>query len=367
MATERVGYRRLYDAMGCSLAEREEFDLSFSFSHELGAELYLGPHTRYGVSIDQQGDKYLVPGETNLIIKSEFHKDAALSPYPRKFFLEILTWKAVQVSEELSIAFRGKKDQSHNQLLKLAHENSETLKAAADLIAGIIGLRFHPQFVLNLINEGFVALRPGDDTAYEFISPSLRVLDPLALNERGVDMLSKHFLVFSKAEERARSDASIVLSWLLRAWIAPDPVTKFISLFIPIEIVIGEEASNAETKQRIDALRRLIVSHSGTERDELLRFLDSLAGQYRPGLPSRFERLARKAAFPGWEADVAAFRKFNAMRNDLMHRGEEQVQLRITVAEEDVRDLEDLVERYISYSLFGDGIVYQSRWRPARR
>lgn len=32
MAEERVGYRRLYDSMGCSLVDREELDLSVSLN-----------------------------------------------------------------------------------------------------------------------------------------------------------------------------------------------------------------------------------------------------------------------------------------------------------------------------------------------
>ena len=69
---------------------------------------------------------------------------------------------------------------------------------------------------------------------------------------------------------------------------------------------------------------------------------------------------------PGWEQDVTAFRKFNRIRNSLMHQGEPGVQLVVSVSDEEVRQLEDLTERYVSYKLFGDGVVYSTRWRSVR-
>ena len=52
------------------------------------------------------------------------------------------------------------------------------------------------------------------------------------------------------------------------------------------------------------------------------------------------------------------------MRNALLHRGEPNITTRITLIEEEVWDLEDLVERDVSFMLFGDGRVYLSRFRP---
>jgi hypothetical protein len=92
-------------------------------------------------------------------------------------------------------------------------------------------------------------------------------------------------------------------------------------------------------------------------------------GQQRPSLVSRFEEMARAAQIEGWETDVVAFRRFNSIRNKLLHRGEQRVQLVISLGEElqeETHELEDIAERYLSWSLFRDGLVYQSRWRPQR-
>ena len=66
MAEERVGYRRLYDSMGCSLVDREELDLSVSLDN-LYVQVYLGPRPKLGITVSQSG-KYIVPGETSLMI-----------------------------------------------------------------------------------------------------------------------------------------------------------------------------------------------------------------------------------------------------------------------------------------------------------
>src|SRR5207253_1520661 len=77
-----------------------------------------------------------------------------------------------------------------------------------------------------------------------------------------------------------------------------------------------------------------------------------------------FAHLAKEAALPGWEGDVEAFRRYNRMRNALVHRGDPDVRLHVNVGEDELHSLEDLVERYISRMLFGDAMVYSSRWRP---
>lgn len=63
---------------------------------------------------------------------------------------------------------------------------------------------------------------------------------------------------------------------------------------------------------------------------------------------------------------MQAFRKFNRLRNGLIHRGDPKVRFHVTVGDDEAAELSDLVERYISLRLFGDMAVYKSRWRPQR-
>ncbi len=67
----------------------------------------------------------------------------------------------------------------------------------------------------------------------------------------------------------------------------------------------------------------------------------------------------------GWENDIIAFRKFNRIRNSLVHQGNSNLDLQVPVSEDEVRQLEDLAERYVSLALFGDGRVYTSQYRPS--
>jgi hypothetical protein len=50
---ERIGFRRLYDSIGCSLPSgRGELRFEFSLDDELLAEVYMGPKPRFGIWIE---------------------------------------------------------------------------------------------------------------------------------------------------------------------------------------------------------------------------------------------------------------------------------------------------------------------------
>src|SRR5438132_1516444 len=106
MGTERVGYRRLYDAIGCSLADRQELHITFPLN-DLEIWVYLGPKPKFGITVSH-GGKYVVPGEVSLMAVSEYKKDASESSYPHHFFTEISCIKHVEVSDDVSRAFHAK-------------------------------------------------------------------------------------------------------------------------------------------------------------------------------------------------------------------------------------------------------------------
>jgi len=62
---------------------------------------------------------------------------------------------------------------------------------------------------------------------------------------------------------------------------------------------------------------------------------------------------------------VKAFKKFNRMRNLLLHTGNKRLSTHIDF-EQNSRTLEDLVERYVALEIVGNPTVYQSRHRPQR-
>ncbi len=146
------------------------------------------------------------------------------------------------------------------------------------------------------------------------------------------------------------------------------------SFFIPIEIVLaghaGDQEKAADRRGISDRIRAILQQQPVTERDELARYFNRLVGMQRPGLSERFEELARKARIPGWRADIVAFKRFNRIRNGVLHRGKRYMQLVVTLNSDfrdQVHQLEDIAERYINWTFFRDHAVYQSRWRPDRR
>ena len=205
MSLERVGYRRLYDAIGISLADRQELRVEFSCGEELGASIYLGPKPRFGISVFE-GDKYNVLGEESILAKIEYKSDAAESSYPRKFFLEVFCWKDIEVNQDLSDAFRTEDNQAQEQLLRVAEEHAESFNAAVDLMTGTIGLSFHRQFAIELINENFLARRTEDDWLHRGNSPSVENLEALTLNPTGIENFVEMLTAVGQEEVRQLED-----------------------------------------------------------------------------------------------------------------------------------------------------------------
>lgn len=362
MTRERVGYRRLYDAIGCSLAEGSELRIEFPMRSPLSAQVYLGPKPSFGISIQTAGDGFIVPGEENVLVKVEHKSDASQSSYPRKFFTEVCCSLEVNVPEDVSAAFHQKDTKARDEVLRLAEEHEAALKNTADFVAGVVGLRFHRQFVIKVICENFYALRE-DGPVIQSYGPWAEVLQGLALNPQGAENLAAILKVCGQGEPGLQEFAGDVFGWLLRAWTERDSVSRFLSLFVPLEMILqgqgtGEPAAEWET------IRELIKTHAPDLRQTLLAFLDRVQGLDRPSLNERFEAMARGSGHPGWEADVQAFRKFNALRNALLHRGDPRVKFHVTVGDDEAKEMGDLVERYVSLRFFQDMAVYPSKWRP---
>lgn len=158
-----------------------------------------------------------------------------------------------------------------------------------------------------------------------------------------------------------------VLHWLLKAWRERDHIAKFMYLFIPLEAVLpSADSTQPDSETELDAIESLIKNSDAPNKDKLLQFIKRTKTKFSPTLNARFEMFARENSIPGWELDVKAFRKFNRMRNLLLHTGNKNLSSHINF-EDNLRTLEDLVERYVSLALLGTANVYSSKWRPERK
>ena len=365
MGKERIGYRFLYDAVGCSLAGTDEYYLEFAVGEYLRAGVYLGPKPKYGIHVTTASNRYLVLGE-QVVWNFNYQRDASASSYPRKFFLEVAAWKEIEVSPELSHGFYERQSDVTNQLLAFAEANKPEFIETMTLLAMVVGLRCHQQFVLDLINENPLALRPDNDFETSAHSPAARQLDTIVLNADGQSMLSRLLPEVGQASGTKRAFAARALGWLRGAWDQQDVIAQFLMLFTALEFVLGGVPGSLRPGfwEQTAEILQLIQQHAGQRAKKLEKFLNDLAGQQRPTLTSRFTDLATSAKLPGWERDVEGFKKFNKMRNDLLHQGETGVSVTVSVTEDEARHLQDLVERYVSLRLFGDAIVYPDRWLP---
>lgn len=368
LGIERVGYRRLYRVQGVTIADREACQVTCTMG-DVQVEVYIGPKPTLGVYV-QAGDKYIVLGEDATLTRVKFDKDATRLPEAGTFFTEIRCSLQVEVPADLSGKFREQDPHALAALLEEVAKHGDELREAANIAAGVIGLRFHRQLVLELVDTIPYAERSEDDTPSSFSSDAAEILDSITLRPEGIELLKQTLTGVGSAPSVARAHAEVALRWLVLAWEDRVPASKFLSLFIPLERVLdgvtGDPDAQHARDERAAELLQLVQTHGGERRAVLIEALTRLTRNDRPSLTERFIQLSREAQLPGWEQDIKAFRRFNFVRNRLLHRGSAAIDLSAgdALAKDDEKQtLEDLVERYVNWAYFRDGIVYPSRWR----
>src|SRR5437764_1959143 len=199
MKTVRIGARRLYDSMGCSLYNQQPFSLVFPFGDHLQMEIYMGNKPKFGITVETEHDKYIIPGALSRLGSYIYHADATQSPYPRNFFTEIICSQEEEISDELFAAFYRNDQEASQELLRRAETHKDDLKIAMDFVCGVLGLRFHPQFLQELLNENFVAFH-NEQRAYNHAGSAGQLLDSVQLNRPGIDTISQIFPELGKME-----------------------------------------------------------------------------------------------------------------------------------------------------------------------
>ena len=124
------------------------------------------------------------------------------------------------------------------------------------------------------------------------------------------------------------------------------------SLFVPLEMVIGRREVATGLEDSLERIRDHLRTSVSDDSDQLLVDLELIARRIHPALRDRFASLAAEWALPGWQGDVEAFHRFAQNRNDLVHRGNESVSLEIRLEDGTDRNLEDIVERYVCRFVF---------------
>ncbi len=357
MSTETLGVRRLYDALGCNVTDKKKILVKGNIVGDKHCSIYLGPNPPLGV-MTLEADQYGIPGKNSKILNTNIE-------YKSDCFLEIVITMEHEVSKEISEGIQNKDKNTREELLSIIKKKSNLFEKLIDSISGIIGLKFHRQLVLKpLIENPFIL--SGPEPVSSFVGPAIEVLEPIGINEKAGPILESYLKGLESIQEDILAKAGSVFHWLTKAWREQDPVAKFIYLFIPLEAILqsDEEIPN-DAHKNIESLVELVGKSDTDNKESLLSFLEMTKKKYGPNLNARFEEFARKSDIPGWETDVAVFKKYNRMRNLLVHAGRRDIRTHINIAEE-TRTLEDLVERYLGVAFLGGHDVYPSRWRPIR-
>jgi len=355
MQSVEVGLLRLYNAQGFHLRGGDEIVVTFVIG-AIQVRAYLGPNPRHQVPTMQLGPPE--PVEPENPEKKSRAKPQDIPPadkFPADFYTELVAIKKIRVDDEIATAFRDRNAAARDEVLERVEQERGSLTKALDFVAGVLGLRYHYLLVRTPIMEYPLAYR-GAGASYAFgASLSIRFLPAHEWD------ISKDGLAVAKSwiprlrDEWDWEQASEVLSWLLRAWSAEDPILEFVSLFIPLECVIPGSTPDTdfwqqEKKSLLEIVRK---EASGQERKKLAAFVKKLTPP-PASLSARFGEWARQAALPSWEEDVDTFRRFNKIRNELLHAGKVGSKSRVKPGEDDARALEMIAARYVSLALFGD-------------
>lgn len=358
MSTEILGVRRLYDALGCDLPDETTIHITGPIADNKKVSVYIGPNPPLGV-VALESDQYGIPGKQSKILNAN-------TEYQSNCYLEIVVTTEYEASKELSNRLSNKDKGAREELLGIINKKSSLFEKLIDSISGIIGLKFHRQFVLKpLIENPFIL--SGPEPVSTIIGPSIEMLESISLNNKAHGILDNYIKALAATDEETLAKAGSIFHWVVKAWRERDPIAKFIYLFIPLEGILQSDTEVPnEAHRNIGLLQELVENSCDNNKEQLLTFLEVTEKKYGPNLNARFEEFAKKSGMPGWETDVVVFKKYNRMRNLLVHAGHKDIRTHINI-EEETRTLDDLVERYLSVALLGSHEVYPSRWRPDRK
>jgi hypothetical protein len=355
MPTIALGIRRLYDALGFDPTPSGDFRVDSTFHGDVKLTVYLGPSPVFGIRT-VTGDEYGIPGRKSLVLHSD-------DKYSSNCFLEIAFWRQHELTQHELNELKQQRTEIQQELLKQAEVEFRGSEALFDAVSGTLGLCCHKQLVLKLlIEDKFLS---GDfPGASSFYGPVVEMLEPLSTNARTQSAFQQFIDAFPVVPEEELRRRGAILHWLVKAWREKDIVARFMYLFIPLEAVLPSSPDLArEATRELDRLREIVENTATADRPSLLDFIERTRSRFSPSLSARFEDLARRAMLPGWEVDVQAFKKFNRMRNLLLHSGNRSISIHLDL-QKNTRTLEDLIERYVAFVLLGSTDVYPSRWRP---
>jgi hypothetical protein len=350
-----IGTRRLYDALGVDINAAGEILQKVELPTGKTVTLYLGPNPPHGI-MSLEGSRYVIPGRDNILLRTN---------YDAPCFLEITISFPREITLRQMRRLRQNDKPSQELLLRESTVDSKSSENLLDAISGVLGLRVHRQLVLKPLVESSFLTGEIDPMCY-FETPEVEILEGLKPNSNTSTHIFKLLERMMDTSEDVLRKSGAILHFFLKAWREKDPISHFMYLFMPLEAILpSADNSQFGSKAELESLESIVKNSDAVDKEHLLQFLENAKTKFNPSLNSRFEEFAQSTSIPGWELDVEAFKKYNRMRNLLLHAGNKNIANRINL-KKNTRTLEDLVERYVSVAILGSAEVYRSRGRPSR-
>ncbi len=325
--------RRVYLADRGSVSDAQ-IDHWSGFSQPVGSltvEVGVNSIPRPGLPLPVQGTDELIRGQNNTL-SLRLHQTLEDTPYSGKLITEVICW--IEVEDPALIT----------------EEDRDHLRGMIDFFSLAIGLSTSPQFVGTMIGEDEGHELPDGRWTCRVGRPVRLIESPLLTNaelrDRVLDWITEKRIEWKSVERE-------VLHWLLRAWRERELTSRFLALFIPLEMLLeGYGGKPPVSPDVITELRELVHENGGDRKTELLQAVGLMASRMRPSLNARFAAMAEAVHPATADVDIAAFKKFNRMRNALLHQGKNQITERIMIEERETVSLQGLTEKYVCASIF---------------
>jgi len=372
MANEQVGCCFLYYAVGCILENDGPIKLRVALPKNITAQINIGKEWQFQ-NVILSLPPYFVPlhPETGVRLGPEPPgREGEVSP--GEIYTEITCLTDFYVPDTISARLRARDETALNELLTRFENSGElrsNVESACDLVARTLAIRIQRQLVMELAGSSLIAANKYTGVRKQVAKGDPQEIPSLfTVSQASTDTIVKEIAIAAN-HTKWHVDA-LALRWLIRAWSETDYVFKYLSLFIPLELVLNQHKfKRPESKIQLGrTLKRIINEYNGEyneHKPELQSFVSSLVEKYatRPTLEERFEDLARTAGLANLEQDIRDFRHYNEIRNNIVHRAELKIDQQLREAKLNVFGLQDLTERYVSYAVFGDALVYTNLTR----
>jgi hypothetical protein len=309
-------------------------------------------------------------------------------------FTEIFCYHNQDVSADVAEALLNRSSEAQEGLADLARNRLTEYRRGCEILAGSIGLLLNMQFVLDLLDEDYAARNEQGTAALAHIGHHTLIFrtpqiprDPTILGKVLPQLCAVRADEFDR---RAR-----IFQWLRQGRNEADKLFAFLEFFIALETALGGRTYPAMAQSKeVTEIRALILDYAGQDKDGLLELLVSLStSQAQHPLVKKLKKLITKyggdtaaklhrtldrlcsppdlsisqrfdtvvdeimrvygeQSASQLRADAEAFNRFTQMRNSMVHRGEQSATIETSLADGDVRHLDELATRYIAFFMF---------------